>query len=157
MSKIPSPSLKWRVWVSVREVVFFPVPEEAVCSFFIILFDIFWAKYKFGLSIKTWRRRLGCLRLSIYLSKRVSLSSRQGFFCYTIAYFVTFWVIENRVTNINFKYFNGNCDSCYSSCLGWSILFLYEPAHNAWLFEKIIFWASLFLHFHMVLKSFVSY
>ena len=26
-----------------------------------------------------------------------------------------------------------------------------------WLFEKIIFWASLSLHFHMVLKSLVSY
>ena len=37
-------------------------------------------------------------------------------------------------TKINFKYFNGNCD--YSSCLGWSILFLYAPAHKALAFWK---------------------
>ena len=54
----------------------FPVPEEVVCSFFNILFDIFWAKYIFGLCVKTWRRGCGCLQLSFYPSKRVSLCSR---------------------------------------------------------------------------------
>ena len=48
---------------------YFPVPEEVVCSFFNILFDIFWAKYKFGLSIKTWRRGFGFLQLYFYVSK----------------------------------------------------------------------------------------
>ena len=56
----------------------------------------------------------------------------RDFFCYTIAYFVLFWVIENRVTKINFKYINGNFD--YSRCLDWSILFLYAPAHKALVF-----------------------
>ena len=37
-------------------------------------------------------------------------------FCYTLTYFIPFAVIEDRVTKINFKYFNGNCD--YSSCPG---------------------------------------
>ena len=43
---------KWRVWLGVWEVVFFPVPEEVVCFSFNIILDIFWAKYKFGLCIK---------------------------------------------------------------------------------------------------------
>ena len=55
---------KWRVQLGFWEAVFFPVPEEVVCSFFNIVFDIFWAKYKFGLCIKTWRREFGFLRLS---------------------------------------------------------------------------------------------
>ena len=33
---------KWRVELGVWEVVFFPVPEEIVYSFFNFLFDIFW-------------------------------------------------------------------------------------------------------------------
>ena len=41
-------------------------------------------------------------------------------FCYTFTYFVPFGVIENRVTKVNFKYFNGNFA-------------------EAWLFEKFIF------------------
>ena len=57
-----------------------------------------------------------------------------GIFCYTVAYFVPFLIIKNRFTKINFKYFNGNCD--YSSCLGWSILFSYAPAHKALAFWK---------------------
>ena len=72
----------------------------------------------------------------LFTSQRESHSlPDRDFFCYTVAYFVPFWVIENRVTSINFKYFNGNCDSHCFTCLGWSILFLYEPAHNAWLFS----------------------
>ena len=34
--------------------------------------------------------------------------------------------------------------------------YMHQPI-KPWLFEKIIFWASLSLHFHMVLKSLVSY
>ena len=41
-------------------------------------------------------------------------------FCCTFTYFVSFGVIENRVTKVNFKYFNGNFA-------------------EAWLFEKFIF------------------
>ena len=41
-------------------------------------------------------------------------------FHYTFTYFAPFGVIENRVTKVNSKYFNGNCA-------------------EAWLFEKFIF------------------
>ena len=41
-------------------------------------------------------------------------------FCYTFPYFVSFGDIENRVTKVNFKYFNGSFE-------------------EAWLFEKFIF------------------
>ena len=33
---------KWRFELGVWEVVFFPVPDEIICSFFNFLFDIFW-------------------------------------------------------------------------------------------------------------------
>ena len=64
-----------------------------------------------------------------------------GIFCYTVAYFVPFLIIENRFTKINFKYFNGNCD--YSSCPGWWILFLYAPPHKGLAFWKNYLWTSL--------------
>ena len=38
------------------------------------------------------------------------------FICYTFTYFVPFRIIKNRVTKINFKYFDGNYD--YSSYPG---------------------------------------
>ena len=59
------------------------------------------------------------------------------FFCYTFTFFVRFGVIKNRVTNVNSKYFNGNFD--HFICRIWSILFLYTPDHQPWLFEKLIF------------------
>ena len=66
----------------------------------------------------------------LFTSQRESHSvPDRDFFCSTITYFVPFGVIKNRVTKINFKYFNGNCD--YSSCRGWSILFLYASSHQA--------------------------
>ena len=74
-----------------------------------------------------------------YLSKRVSLCSRHGFLL-TFNYFLPFWAIENRFTKINFKFFNGNCDS--SSWPGWWILFLYAPPHKDLAFWKNL-WATL--------------
>ena len=70
--------------------------------------------------------------------------------CYTFNYFAPVGVIENRFTKINFKCFNGNCDS--SSCPGWWILFLYALPHKGLGFWKKYLWASLSLHFHIVLK-----
>ena len=80
VSKIRSPLLQMGSLTRCLGDCIFPVPEEVACSFLNISFDIFWTKYKFGLCIKTWRRGCGCLQLSFYLSKRVSLCSRQGFF-----------------------------------------------------------------------------
>ena len=101
---------KWRVEPVVWVVVFFHVPGEIVYSFFNFHFNIFWNSINLAkVCITAWRRGFG-LRSSFNLSKRVSLCSRYGFFCYSITYFVPFGVIENRVTKISFKYFNGNCD-----------------------------------------------
>ena len=50
---------------------------------------------------------------------------RYGFFCYTFTYFVPFGVVENAVTKVNSKYFNGNCD--HFICPGCLVLFLYAP------------------------------
>ena len=135
MSKIHSRPSKQRIYLGVWEVVFFPVPDEVACSFFNILFDIFWPKNKFGLCIKIQRRGFGCLRLYFDLSKRVSLCSRQGLFCYTIAYSFPFGVIE-RVTKINFKYFKGNCN-CSCCRVDQFHFYVYQPI-KLWLFEKSI-------------------
>ena len=63
---------KWRVELTVWEVLFFPVREKIVYSFFNVLFDIL-EQYKFGLYITGWKRRFG-FWLYFYLLKRVSLS-----------------------------------------------------------------------------------
>ena len=61
-------------------------------------------------------KRLGLFTM-IFLTCKESLTLFQiWIFCHTIAYFFPFGVTENRVTKINFKYFNGNCN--YSSCRG---------------------------------------
>ena len=131
-------STKWRVLARCLGGCIFSYSRGNFMFFLNIVFDIFWPKYKFGLCIKTWRRGFSCLWLFFYTSKRVSLCTRYGFFCYTIANFVPFGVIENKVTKINFKYFNGNCE--YSSYCSWSVLFLYAPAH-----EDIVFWTNYLL------------
>ena len=143
MSKIPSLPLQMESLARCLGGCIFPVPEEVVCSFFNILFDIFWAKYKFGLCIKTWRRGFGCSRLCLYLSKRVSLISRWEFFCYSIAYFAPFWVIKNRVIKIDFKYFMEIVTILV--VLVDQFYFCMQQPTTPWLFEKIIFWGSLSL------------
>ena len=96
--------------------------------------------------IPAWRRGF-CLWLSFYLSNRVSLCSRYGFFCYTFTYFVPFWVIQNKVIKINYKSFNGNCDYIPVLLVDQFYFYMDHPI-KAWLFEKTIFeldydWASL--------------
>ena len=68
---------------------------------------------KYLVQLSKWRFELGVCEVA-YFSRRLSS------FCYTFTYFVSFGVIENRVTKVNFKYFNGH--------------FV-----EAWLFEKFIF------------------
>ena len=49
----------------------------------------------------------------IFLPPKESLTMFQvwiGFVWYTFTYFVPFGVIENRVTKVNSKYLNENCD-----------------------------------------------
>ena len=136
MSKIPSLPLQMEsLAMCLGSCIFFC--SKGGCMF------VFWAKYKFGLCIKTWRRGFGCSRLCLYLSKRVSLISRWEFFCYAIAYFAPFWVIKNRVTKIYFKYFMEIVTILV--VLVDQFYFCMQQPTTPWLFEKIIFWGSLSL------------
>ena len=58
------------------------------------------------------------------------------FYYYTFTYFVPIGVINDRVTKINSKYFNGKLWPFY--CSGWSILFSYAPGHKALLVEMFL-------------------
>ena len=72
------------------------------------------SKWRFELGI--WEVVFFGLRLFFYLS----VPDMDFLLYYTFTYFVPFGVIKNRVTKVNFKYFNGNFA-------------------EAWLFEKFIF------------------
>ena len=145
MSKIASLPLKMESLAQCLKVCILPIPEEVVCSFFNILFDAFWAKYKFGLCNKTWKRGCGCLQSS-FLPLKDSLALFQiGIFLLHYCLFrPILCYIENRVTKINFRYFNGNCH--YSSCLGWSILFnsILLHAPSAHIIKSLGFLKKLF-------------
>ena len=96
-------SSKWRVELGVWEVLFFPVPEEIVYSFF----GIFWnnTNLAYVRYITVWIRGF----VYDYPFQRESHSLRDmDFFCYIVTYFAPFGVIENRVAKFNLKYFNGN-------------------------------------------------
>ena len=147
---------KWGVWLGVWEVVFFPVPEEVVCSFFNILFDIFWAKYKFGQCIQTWRRGFVVYDY-LFTSQRESHSVPDRDFFATLllisSHFVL-WRIElpKLTSSILMEIVTILVvldDQFY--------FYMHHQPIKPYLFERIIFWASLSLHFHMVLKSLVPY
>ena len=137
MSAIPSLPLQMESLARVWEAVFFPVPEEVACSFFNTFFDRFWAKYKFGLFIKTWRRGFGCLRLFFYLLKIVSLCSGQGFFATLLLISSHFELSRIELPKL-------------TSCILMEIVtilvvlvdqfyfYMHQPI-KPWLFEKIIF------------------
>ena len=91
-----------------------PVPEEIVYTF-LVYFEIvqIWPMYHSS-DKRVWF-------IIIFLPLKESLTLFQiWIFYYTFTYFVPFGVIKNRVTKVNFKYFNGNFA-------------------EAWLFEKFIF------------------
>ena len=96
-------SSKWRDELDVWEVVFFSVPEEFIYSF-LVYFGIvsIWPLYH-SFDKRFWFK-------IIFLPLKESLTLFQiWIFYYTFTYFFLFGVIENRVTKVNFKYFNGNC------------------------------------------------
>ena len=76
----------------------------------------------------------------IFTSQREPHSVPGMVFLLTLNYLVPFGVIQNRFTEIKFKYFNGNCDN--SSCTGWWILFLYAPPYKGLASWKNL-WTSL--------------
>ena len=127
------------VELTVSEVVFFPVSEEIVYSFFSFSFLIFWNSINL-----VYVSQLGNEDLVsdyIFTSQRESHSLSDMGFLLTCNYFVPFGVIKNRFSKINIKYFNGNCD--YSSCPGWWILFLYAPPYKSLAFWKNYIWTTL--------------
>ena len=144
MFKIPSPPLRMKSWARCLGGSIFSCSRGNCIFFFQFPFWYILEQYKFGLCITASRKGFG-LRLSFYLSKRISFCSRYRLFCYTFSYFVPFEVTENRVTKINFKYFNWNCD--YFSCPGWSILIVYAPAHKGLTFWKNDLWARSWLSY----------
>ena len=125
--------------------------RENYIFFFSISFLIFWNSINLAYVPQLGNKDL--VSDYIFTSQRESHSVPDMGFLLTFNYFLTFGLIENRFTKINFKDFNGNCD--YSSCLGWWILFSYAPLHKELAFEKIIF--ELVYLFLIVLKSLVSY
>ena len=142
MSKIPGPPLQMESWARCLGGCILSCSRGNCILFFQFPFWYILEQYKSALCITAWTRGFGP-RPSFYLSNRISLCSRYRFFCYTFTYFVPFEVIKNRVTKISFKYFNWNCD--YSSCPGWSIIFLYAPAHKGLALWKNYVWARLSL------------
>ena len=156
MSKIRSRPLQMESLTRCLGSCIFPVPEEVVSSFSNILFDIFWAKYKFGLYIKTWRRGCGCLQLSFYLSKSLTLSYIGIFlqhYCLLRPIFVLSRIDLPKLTSSILK----EIVTILVVLVDQFYFYMHHQPINPWLFEKIIFWASLSLYFQMVLKSLVSY
>ena len=95
-------------------------------SFFIYFETVYiWPMYH------TLDKRIS-FRIIFYLSKWVLLCSRHGFFYYVFNYFVPIAVFEDRVTKTDSKCFNRTFWPFF-----WSILFLYAPAHYAWLFKSL--------------------
>ena len=114
MSKIPSPTIQMESWARCLGGRIFPGPEEFVYSF-LVYFGIvqIWPMYH-SLDKRVWFT-------IFFLPLKESLTLFQiWIFYYTFTYFVTFGVMENRVTKVHSKYFNGN----------WV---------EAWIFKKFIF------------------
>ena len=90
---------RWRVEVGFWEVIFSLVPEEIGYSFLVY----------FGIG-KIWPNYHSLNKRITFLFLKESLTVFQILiFCYTFFYLVPFEVIENKLTKVNAKYFNGNC------------------------------------------------
>ena len=151
--KIPSRSFQMESWAHCLAGCIFSCSRGNYIFFFSISFLIFWNIINLAYVSQLGNEDL--VSDYIFTSQRESHSLPDMGFLLTFNYFVPFGVIENRFTKINFKYFNGNCD--YSSCPGWWVLFLYAPPNKDLTFWKNYLWASLSLHFHIVIKSLVPY
>ena len=113
-------SFKWKFELGVWEMVFFPIQKDSKYSFN-FLFDIFLEQYMFGQYTTVSIRGFG-LSSSFYQSKSVS-----DFFYYTLSYYVPTGVIEDRVTKISSKCFNGKLRSSHESWLINSIFICSSP------------------------------
>ena len=113
---------------------FFLVPQEIIYSFLVYLGILQISPMYHRLYQRVWFTII----FSLFTSQRESHSvPAMNFFIYTFTYFVPSGFIKNRVTQVNSKNFNGMFS--HFSCLGWSILLLYAPAHKDSLFEIFTF------------------
>ena len=83
---------------------------------------------QFDLSTKVWTGGF-FLWLSFYLSKRISLCSKYGFF-----FLSQLELSRAEFPKLTWSILIENCD--HATCPGLWILFLYAPAHMVWLFES---------------------
>ena len=111
--KYPVRPSKWRIELSVWEVVYFPCSRGNCNILFNLIFDIFWNSINLAYVSQLREKDLV---YDYLLTLKESLTMFQiWIFCYAFTYFVPIGFIENRITKTSFKYFNENCD--YSSCL----------------------------------------
>ena len=141
---------KSRAYLSVWEVVFFPVPEEFVCCFFqysfwyilayvsrlgedgLVVYDYLFSYQRESQSVPDRNifaiRLLILSHLELWRKELPKLTSS-----------ILMGIVTIPVVVIDQFYF-----------------YMHQPI-KIWLFEKILCWASLSLHFHMVLKSLAPY
>ena len=110
------------------------------CIFFQFPFSYILKQYIFDLCTILWIRGF---RLELSFT-----SQSESYSVPDMDYFVPIAVFEDRVTKTDSKCFNRTFWPFF-----WSILFLYAPAHNAWLFKSL---SSSQMHLYIVLKSPVS-
>ena len=129
MSKIPSPPLPMESWDwCLWGIAFFFRSRKIVYYFFDVLFDIFWNKIYLTYVAQFGQENLVYDYLFTSPLKE-SLSLFQiWIFYYTFAYFALIGVIDDKVAEINVKYFN---EKLQPSHFSWLInLFLYALAHK---------------------------
>ena len=131
LSKVPSLLLHMKSLARCLGSCYFFLFQRKLYILFSIPFLIFWNSINLAYVSQLVDKDL----VSDYLftSQRVSLCSRYGFF---LLYLHLFCPILSHLF-------------CH--------LFLYAPPHKGLAFWKKYLWASLFLHFHIFLKSLVSY
>ena len=136
MIKTRSPPLHMESWARTWEVVFFLFQRKLYILFSISFLIYFWI-------VQTWpmyhnlENRIWFTIILLPLKEGLTLF-QIWLFCYIFTYFVPFRVIENSVTKINFKYFNGNCVTVPVVPVDQFYFYMHQP-RKPLLFEIIIF------------------
>ena len=118
----------------------FPVLEEVVCSFFNILFDIFWAKYKFGLCIKTYRRGCGCLHYNcLFTSQRESHSVADRDFFAALSLILSHFLLSRIVLTELTSSILMKIVTILAVLVDQFYFYMHHQPIKSWLFEKVIF------------------
>ena len=128
-----------------RKLYFF-LFQRKLYILFSISFLIFWSSINLAYVLQLGNKDL--VSDHIFTSQRESYTVSDMGLLLASNYFVP-WVIENRFTKINFKYFNGYCDN--SRCPGWWVLCIYAPPPKGVALWKNI-WASLSFSYSLKIK-----